>query len=105
MVKRIKYTIYQLQPTEKNWRRLFMSLNATQDTINLEEEGYKKVFIGYLKGRFRDSNEILERIFVKLNINHPKNFRGHSLSVSDVVQLSDKYFHCQSCGWKKVRRV
>ncbi len=48
----------------------------------------------------------LEDIYVKFNINHPKDFRGHSLSVSDVVVLhqnGENTFHfVDSVGYKEV---
>ena len=43
---------------------------------------------------------ILNEIWTKFNIDHPDNFRGHSLSVSDIVKLDDKYYYCDSFGWK-----
>lgn len=47
--------------------------------------------------------DVLERIFQIFNLNHPKDYRGHSLSVSDAVELYDdkarKYFYCDSVGF------
>ncbi len=47
--------------------------------------------------------DVLERIFQIFNLNHPKDYRGRSLSVSDVVELYDdkarKYFYCDSVGF------
>jgi hypothetical protein len=36
------------------------------------------------------------------NLEHPKDFRGHSLSVSDIVQMEDEFYYCDSFGWKKI---
>lgn len=46
--------------------------------------------------------EILELIFERFNIHHPDDFKGHSLSTCDIVQLDDKYYMCNSIGWKEV---
>lgn len=32
-------------------------------------------------------NEFLENVFYTFNVNHPKDFKGHSLSVSDIVAI------------------
>ena len=32
-------------------------------------------------------NEFLEDVFYTFNVNHPKDFKGHSLSVSDIVAI------------------
>ena len=45
----------------------------------------------------------LERLFQIFNLNHPKDYRGRSLSMSDVVELYDgqerKYFYCDSANF------
>ena len=35
----------------------------------------------------REIGEMLEELYTKFNIDHPKGFRGHSMSVSDIVAL------------------
>ena len=54
----------------------------------IKPENYEFIYAGYLNefaGRFL--GETLEAIYTKFNIDHPEDFRGHSLSVSDVVIL------------------
>ena len=49
------------------------------------------------------STEIhLDDIYEIFNLNRPSDFKGHSLSVSDVVRFDDKYFYCDSFGWKEL---
>ena len=48
----------------------------------------------------------LEDIYTRFNINHPKDFKGHSLSVSDVVVLhqngQDTAHYVDSSGYRQV---
>ena len=48
----------------------------------------------------------LEDIYTRFNIDHPKDFKGHSLSVSDVVVLhqngQDAAHYVDSFGYKEV---
>ena len=48
----------------------------------------------------------LEDIYTKFNIDHPEDFKGHSLSVSDVVVLhqrgKDTAHYCDSFGFQQV---
>ena len=49
----------------------------------------------------------LENIFQLLNeYDKPEGFNGHSLSVSDLVEITKdgktETFYCQPIGWKKV---
>ncbi len=46
----------------------------------------------------------LEKLFYIFNCNHPKDFKGHSLSVGDVVAMIDTQgittnYACASFGW------
>jgi len=45
----------------------------------------------------------LDDVFARLNMgNYPNDYRGHSLSVSDIVKTSDGLFFVDSFGWKEV---
>ena len=48
----------------------------------------------------------LDKIFVKYNINHPADFKGHSLSMSDIiVTIKDgkkQAFYCDQIGFQPV---
>lgn len=45
-------------------------------------------------------NEVLERLLIKFNIDRPDNFRGHSISVSDLIDLDGTCCYCNSTGWE-----
>jgi hypothetical protein len=45
----------------------------------------------------------LEELFRTFNINHPADFRSHSLSVGDRIVLGgETTFECASIGWEPV---
>lgn len=50
----------------------------------------------------------LEDVFQMFNLSHPAGYRGRSLSVSDVVAVSDpdtgaeRYYFCDSIGFKEI---
>lgn len=46
---------------------------------------------------------VLEHIFHVFNTNKPEDFRGHSMSVSDVVGLEGKYYFCDSIGFTEIK--
>jgi hypothetical protein len=52
--------------------------------MQIKKEDYKLVYVGEFLG-----NMSLDDIFERFNIDRPKDFRGHSLSVSDIVVLND----------------
>lgn len=93
----VAYTIYQLPNRHPN---KFRSLE--NDVVDLNN--YNEVYSGTIF-QLDDVSDfgVLEELFKKFNLHHPPDFRGHSLSVSDLVKLDDKYYYCQSIGWKEVK--
>ena len=50
--------------------------------LYVDRENYNRVYRGRLK-----EGETLEDIYERFNLNHPQDFQGHSLSVSDIVAV------------------
>ena len=93
------YSIFQLKDSAAD--KLFMSYQQTQKHGGVKFNEYETVYTGEIDGT--DPADILEKLYIIFNTDHPKDFRGHSLSVSDLVALEDTgtYF-CDSFGWKQV---
>ena len=99
----MKYTILQLDshnPDVVKGRKLFMSWNLLNQHSKFDISQYKKVYEGEVPEMF-DLPMVLESIFEKFNLQHPSDFHGHSLSVSDVVVLDGVNYYCDSYGWVK----
>lgn len=45
---------------------------------------------------------ILDYLYDKFNVEHPEEYRGHSLSVSDVVVLDGVAYYCEDFGWRRI---
>lgn len=82
------FCIFQLEEEIPDWKEV-----AFQSSICLERRGlipeyknYTAVYSSVLL-RNKDSMDVLEDLYVDFNIHHPSNFRGHSLSVSDIVAI------------------
>ena len=75
------YGIYQLKESDKTRSYQFMDYEFTQrQGIQIERGDYELVYSGELYPA-----DTLEGMYERFNIDHPKDFRAHSLSVSDVV--------------------
>ena len=99
----MKYTILQLDthnPDVVKGRKLFESWDMLNKTSGFNIHQYKKVYEGEVQEE-KDILHTLESIFEKFNRQHPSDFYGHSLSVSDVVVLDGISYYCDSYGWIK----
>ena len=83
--------------------------------INLDKDTERVAFMGYKEDRFNSAIydkvwegslkvKDLEDVFRIFNIHAemPDDYRGRSLSVSDVVFFNNKYYYCDNVGWKEV---
>lgn len=90
----MKYKIYQLNRDHKEY--LFRRYNE-----NAKKSWYNEVYQGEIESK-GSVMATLEELFFIFNMRHPSDFKGHSLSVSDVVLLDGKYYYCDSFGWKEL---
>lgn len=44
----------------------------------------------------------LDDVYYEFNCHHPEDFRGHSLSVSDIVELDGVKWYCDDIGWSRI---
>jgi hypothetical protein len=63
-------------------------------------ENYRVVYDGQL-----ETND-LDAIYEKFNLNHPPGYQGHSLSMSDIIELYDDngstFFYVDRFGFKEI---
>ena len=92
-----KYGIYQLKDNPELDQYRFEGTDAlkrmgiTKDNFDaIKPENYNLIYVGELSELQRRSQaETLEAVYEKFNIDHPEDFKGHSLSVSDIVVLHE----------------
>jgi len=97
----MEYKIKQIK-NYNDCEYIFDWWKLAQDKFNLEKD-YETVYEGELEVEDEtDTVGILEKLFFIFNMKHPQDFKGHSLSVSDVVELNGKNYYCDSNGWVDV---
>lgn len=90
-----KYGIYQLKPNPEldslrfEGTESLKRMGITKDNFDaIKPENYTLLYVGELSELQKETQgATLEAIFEKFNLDHPEDFRGHSLSVSDIVVL------------------
>lgn len=105
-----QYHIYQTE----NAPYVFMKWSLAKDRFSFAD--YKKLYSGELvesilyKGQETIINQkdeqVLDELFIMFNKNKPADFYGHSLSVSDVVEIvrngKSKFYYCDRLGWQSI---
>lgn len=98
-----KFSVYQIKESviENEPMKAFAWYDEIIEkfgSININD--YDKVYSGEIEEG--DVFEALERLFTIFNIMRPEDFKGHSLSTGDIVELDENFWYCDSFGWKQI---
>ena len=100
-----EFSIYQINTDRDDNRVCFLGLDTLerfQHSKAVDPALYDRVYDGKL-----DCSS-LETIYEKFNVDHPADYTGRSLSVSDVVEISESdtlkpgFYFVDSIGFKKI---
>ena len=100
-----EFSIYQINTDRDDNRICFLGLDTLerfQHSKEVDPVLYDRVYDGKL-----DCNS-LETIYEKFNIDHPADYKGRSLSVSDVVEIRESdtlnpgFYFVDSIGFKSI---
>lgn len=81
----------------------FMAYDWIEDKFDFSI--YDEVWSGNVPNEYNSLNGV----YTMFNLHHPEDFKGHSLSMSDIVQIiefddeTDGYYYCDSFGWEKLK--
>lgn len=100
------YAILQLRRTDETTDERFMPYDYLKSQNKEPDiDHYDVVYMANLPS-YNDQTVLLEKLYAKFNLDHPEDFRGHSLSVSDIVALKTdcvvSYHYVDSIGFKEL---
>lgn len=101
--KKVQYKIYQIRDI-RGTEYSFVGWEHAAEKFNFSD--YKEFYSGEI-----DQENCLENLFEIFNLKHPLDFKGHSLSVSDVIGIktenNDHYYwyYCDNVGWKEITEL
>lgn len=99
-----RFTIYQLKRSDGLHDIRFEPYDYLQKNgIPCDIRNYDLVYSGYMR-----PHESLENLFYKFNMERPEDFKGHSLSVSDLIVVKERgkstAYYVDSFGFKQLDR-
>ena len=98
-----RFSLYQIEWNNSSARHLAYASHKEleQQGQAVDSRNYAFVYSGALS-----PGDTLDSIYERFNLQHPADFRGHSLSVSDVIVLhqngQDQAFYVDSFGFQQV---
>lgn len=104
-IRQDTYAIYQIKSGEAFHDLRFLRYSAASKHEPISARNYDKVYEGLLPAH-NSKDSLLEGLYYQFNCNHPADFTGHSLSVSDVVVLTEQghqsAYYVDSFGFKEI---
>jgi hypothetical protein len=98
----VKYQIMQIEDIE---HCDYVFRGYSKDKFNIED--YEVAYEGELQRTDEQDIDICEILFYMFNVVRPKDFKGRSLSVSDVVVIIDGQYkttyYCDTVGWVQIK--
>ena len=96
------YEIWQLKHIPENESIEFSDFDFASK-FRLTESRYDKIY----EGSVDEETDTLGKIYFKFNVDRPTDFRGHSLSMSDVVVLNRNgersAWYCDTYGFQEIK--
>lgn len=99
----MKYKLYQIPFPEDGdeqaaaiYQRYAFSGLEDIDEVTLDH--YRVAYEGDIEIT-GSTTAALEKLFMQLNANHPEDYHARSISVSDIVQIGNRYWFCDRFGW------
>lgn len=96
------YAIFQINEDTKGKAYRFMGMDyAVSHGMKIDASDYNFVYSGQMT-----DDDTLDRLYERFNIEHPGDYTGHSLSVSDVIVLQEeqrmKAYYVDSFGYREL---
>lgn len=101
----MKLQILQLKSTPELRNYMFTSMSLLEKlNLKVDLNNYNEVYEDDLYSSIFSKNiDILEEIYQKFNMGQkPESYKGHSLSVSDIVVLDGVNYYVDSFGFIKL---
>lgn len=100
------YEIYQLKNNAQTLDIRFVSLDRLHNAgLEPELNNYEKVYEGDFSEFVTKDNTIeqqLNALYTKFNVAHPSDYKGHSLSISDVVVINETAYYTDTFGFEVI---
>lgn len=97
-------TFYRLFQLPHNHDNLFMHYDRVKDKVDIDD--YCCVWADEFSSTSESDLDQCEDLYYVFNCKHPKGFGGHSMSVSDIVEIHRgdevKRYYCDSFGFKEI---
>lgn len=96
-----KFILYQIESQIEAAHGIMFSSLDTLEKIGLRNALTLDLYDVVFQGTLEDDLD-LEDIYMSFQGQKPEGYKGHSVSMSDVVEMEGKYYYCDRYGWTEI---
>lgn len=98
------FKVFQIKDSaEKAHFLMFSSLSMVKHLeLQVKLGNYELVYSGEVEDAGQQNNAVLEDIYMQLQGRKPEGYKGHSLSVSDIVLYKGRYYYVDDFGYEQL---
>lgn len=97
----MKYSILQINREKEGYRKYAFMRYEFALKHDFDINDYSLIYEGEINITESIEN-ILEYLFMKFNTKLPEGYKGHSLSVSDIIELNGVKYYVDDIGFKNI---
>ena len=99
-----KVSIYQIADVNSN--KVFQNYEKVVEKYGgIKLSDYKKVYECTQATTNKNTTTILDEIYSRFNGEHPKNYKGRSISISDIIVLDGIMYYVDTMGFELIDKV
>ena len=96
-------TIYQIKMKDDKHNKVFRDYSSTLNEFGgVKLSDYTKVYSYRHTTNEKSTTAILDEVYASFNGVHPENYKGRSISVSDIIVLDGIMYYVDKFGFKKI---
>ena len=107
MAKTFNVSIWQIKMKDDANNKVFMGYSNVMSTFGgIALRDYTKVYSCRHVTTETNTNTILDEIYARFNNSaHPNDYKGRSISVSDIICLDGVMYYVDKFGFKKIDMI
>lgn len=95
--------ILQLSESKESRYYLFASLELLEECgLKVNFDLYESVYEFKMDFQSESVDDDLESLYIKFQVSKPEGYTGHSLSVSDIIEVDGEKYYVDSFGFVKM---
>lgn len=95
--------VFQLNNGTETRHLRFASLSICKEFgFEVKKENYNEVYSAELENAYESTEDFLESLYARFQSSRDENYKGRSLSISDIVEIDGIAYYVDDFGFEQI---